>query len=74
MGGILRTDLPALRLSGEKTGKRHKTRGNQADDRVSCVEKPQIEANIFNAVKNVDTGKLLGWRDENGCHSFLDRL
>ena len=35
---------------------------------------PQIEANIFNAVKNVDTGKLLGWRDENGRHSFLDRL
>ena len=35
---------------------------------------PQIEANIFTAVKNVDTGKLLGWRDENGRHSFLDRL
>ena len=35
---------------------------------------PQIEANILNAVKNVDTAKLLGWRDENGKHSFLDRL
>lgn len=35
---------------------------------------PQIEANILNAVKNVDTAKLLGWRDENGRHSFLDRL
>lgn len=39
-----------------------------------AVKNPQIEANIFNAVKNVDTGKLLGWRDENGRHSFLDRL
>ncbi len=35
---------------------------------------PQIEANILNAVKNVDTAKLVGWRDENGKHSFLDRL
>lgn len=35
---------------------------------------PQIEANILNAVKNVDTKKVLGWRDENGRHSFLDRL
>lgn len=35
---------------------------------------PQIEANILNAVKNVDTAKLIGWRDENGKHSFLDRL
>ena len=35
---------------------------------------PQIEANILNAAKNVDTAKLLGWRDENGKHSFLDRL
>lgn len=32
---------------------------------------PQIEANILNAVKNVDTAKLLGWRDERGAHSFL---
>ena len=35
---------------------------------------PQVEANILNAVKNVDTAKLIGWRDENGKHSFLDRL
>ena len=35
---------------------------------------PQVEANILNAVKNVDTAKLIGWRDENGRHSFLDRL
>lgn len=39
-----------------------------------AAENPQIEANILNAVKNVDTAKLLGWRDENGRHSFLDRL
>ena len=35
---------------------------------------PQIEANILNAVKNVNTAKILGWRDEAGTHSFLDRL
>ena len=39
-----------------------------------AAENPQIEANILNAVKNVDTAKLIGWRDENGRHSFLDRL
>lgn len=35
---------------------------------------PQIEANILNAVKNVNTQKILGWRDETGYHSFLDRF
>lgn len=35
---------------------------------------PQIEANILNAVKNVNTAKILGWRDTAGTHSFLDRL
>lgn len=35
---------------------------------------PQIEANLLNAVKNVDTAKVLGWRDAAGRHSFLDRL
>lgn len=35
---------------------------------------PQIEANILNAVKNVNTAKILGWRDTEGTHSFLDRL
>ena len=39
-----------------------------------AAENPQIEANILNAVKNVDTAKLIGWRDENGRHSFLDRM
>lgn len=33
---------------------------------------PQIEKNILNAVKSVDTGKVLGWRDAEGLHSFLD--
>lgn len=33
---------------------------------------PQIEKNILNAVKSVDTGKVLGWRDADGAHSFLD--
>ena len=38
------------------------------------ADNPQVGANILNAVKNVDTGKLLGWRDDTGFHSFLDRL
>ena len=39
-----------------------------------AARNPQIEANILNAVKNVDTAKVLGWRDGAGRHSFLDRL
>lgn len=39
-----------------------------------AAQNPQIEANILNAVKNVDTAKVLGWRDDAGRHSFLDRL
>ena len=39
-----------------------------------AAENPQIEANLLNAVKNVDTRKVLGWRDAAGRHSFLDRL
>ncbi|MDO4270406.1 MAG: ATP-binding protein [Eubacteriales bacterium] len=39
-----------------------------------AADNPQVEANILNAVKNVDTAKLLGWRDEAGRHSFLDRF
>ena len=39
-----------------------------------AADNPQVEANLLNAVKNVDTAKLLGWRDEDGRHSFLDRL
>lgn len=42
---------------------------------ASLAEKnPQIEANILNAVKNVNTDKVLGWRDARGTHSFLDRF
>lgn len=37
-----------------------------------AARNPQIEANILNAVKNVDTKKILGWRDGDGFHSFLD--
>ncbi len=39
-----------------------------------AAENPQVEANILNAVKNVDTAKLLGWRDTAGSHSFLDHF
>lgn len=39
-----------------------------------AAENPQVEANLFNAPRNVDTAKLLGWRDAAGRHSFLDRL
>lgn len=37
-----------------------------------AADNPQVEANILNAVKNVDTRKVLGWRDATGSHSFLD--
>ena len=36
------------------------------------AKNPQVEKNILNAVKSVDTRKLLGWRDAEGEHSFLD--
>lgn len=36
---------------------------------------PQIEANILNAVKNVDVNKVLGWRiGKTENHSFLDKF
>lgn len=40
-----------------------------------AAQNPQIEANILNAVKNVNVSKVLGWRDASGtAHSFLDRF
>lgn len=35
---------------------------------------PQVEKNIFNAIKNVDITKILGWRDKEGIHSFIDEF
>ncbi len=35
---------------------------------------PQIKQNILNAVKSVDTRKILGWRDAAGLHSFLEEF
>ncbi len=37
-----------------------------------AAENPQVEKNILNAVKSVDTAKLLGWRADGIRHSFLD--
>ncbi len=62
-------DCPAKRL--ETDTKRAEIRALIA---ALAEKNPQIEANILNAVKNVDTAKLLGWRDTDGRHSFLDRL
>lgn len=40
-----------------------------------AAENPQVEANILNAVKNVDVDKVLGWRQGRGpSRSFLDRF
>lgn len=40
-----------------------------------AAENPQVEANILNAVKNVDVRKVLGWREGDGPkHTFLDEL
>lgn len=37
-------------------------------------ENPQIEKNILNAVKSVDVRKVLGWRNGDEKHSFLERF
>lgn len=38
-------------------------------------ENPQIEANILNAVKNVNVKNLLGWRDLGGArHSYFEQF
>lgn len=40
-----------------------------------AAENPQIEANILNAVKNVDVDKVLGWREGSGPkHTFVDKF
>ena len=62
-------DCPAKKLENDT-----KRAAVKALIALLAAENPQIEANILNAVKNVDTAKLLGWRDETGHHSFLDRL
>ena len=74
LGGILRSDLPAVRLSGEKLESDTKRTEIKRLIASLAANNPQIEANIFNAVKNVDTAKLLGWRDANGKHNFLDQF
>ncbi len=58
----------------------HTKKGNTKRAEIKALiaklasENPQVEANILNAVKNVNTAKILGWRDEAGRHSFLDRF
>lgn len=40
-----------------------------------AAENPQIEANIFNSVQNVDVEKVLGWREGAGPkHLFFDKF
>lgn len=40
-----------------------------------AADNPQVEANILNAVKNINTEKVLGWKDASGQkHSFLDKF
>ena len=40
-----------------------------------AADNPQIEANLLNAVKNVDVSKVLGWRDGNSQkHFFVDKF
>lgn len=64
---FLPCDCPARTL--ENDTKRAEVRALIA---ALAEKNPQVEANIFNAVKNVNTAGLLGWRDEAGFHSFLD--
>lgn len=37
-----------------------------------AAKNPQVEANLFHALQNVDTARVLGWRDAAGKHCFLD--
>lgn len=62
-------DCPARRLKKD-------TRRVQIRRFIASLaeENPQITANIFNAVKNIDTAKILGWRDMVDKHSFLDQF
>lgn len=66
---FLPCDCPAKALEGDT--KRAEIKALIAS---LAAKNPQIEANILNAVKNVDTAKLLGWRDADGAYSFLDKL
>ena len=74
MGGLLRADFASCDCPAKKLESDTKRASVKALIASLAAENPQIEANILNAVKNVDTGKLLGWRDQTGHHSFLDRL
>lgn len=35
---------------------------------------PQIESNIFRSAENVNVDNLISYKDENGFHSFLDKI
>ncbi|MGN1415765.1 MAG: ATP-binding protein [Oscillospiraceae bacterium] len=35
---------------------------------------PQIESNIFRSAENVNVENLISYKDENGLHSFMDKL
>ncbi|MGN0695640.1 MAG: ATPase, partial [Oscillospiraceae bacterium] len=35
---------------------------------------PQIESNIFRSAENVNVKNLISYKDENGLHSFMDKL
>lgn len=38
------------------------------------AQNPQIPANILNSVKNIDTKKVLGWRENGQKHSFMEQF
>ncbi len=38
------------------------------------AENPQIEANIFRSVQNVDLSRIMSYKDKTGTHSFLDEF
>lgn len=38
------------------------------------VENPQIEANIFRSVQNVNLSRIMSYKDKDGIHSFLDEF
>lgn len=57
------------RANGDTASKRLYTKNLIAELKKT---NPYIEANLFKSMENVPLSKILGWKDQNGRHSFLE--
>lgn len=57
------------RANGDTASKRLYTKNLIAELKKT---NPYIEANLFKSMENVPLSKILGWKDQNGKHSFLE--